>query len=118
MVSTPNFDELKVACGSDEVKHCFKFLFVQEESEHSGFIRKLVEWCDGLHDKIAKFADLMQEGQSFSHFDIPAMDGMECLAEAQAKNGEILQALLGVLDLAREAREDKRRHVMVMEVHD
>ena len=46
-----------------------------------------------------------------------ACDGMQCLVEAQAKNGEILQSLLTFLDLLREARAEKQRHVMVMDVH-
>ncbi|PWA74701.1 hypothetical protein CTI12_AA251300 [Artemisia annua] len=118
MVSTPNFDELKDICGSNEIKDCFKFLFVQEETEIKGFIRKLVEWCDGMHEKIAKFGQMIEEGQTFSDFDVGAWDGMECLVEAQARNGVVLQAFLRLLDVMREAREEKRRHVMVMEVHD
>ncbi|PWA90303.1 hypothetical protein CTI12_AA059180 [Artemisia annua] len=105
MVSTPNFDELKDACHSDDLKDCFKFL-------------KVSEWSNGLREKIVKFGELMDEGQSFSHFDVAAMDGLECLIEAQATNGEILQALVRLLDVLRQARAQKRRHVMVMEVHD
>ena len=80
-------------------------------------IRKVTEWRDGLRGKIAKFAELIEEGQIFSDFDVLACDGMQCLVEAQAKNGEILQSLLTFLDLLREARAEKQRHVMVMDVH-
>ena len=118
MAATPNFDELKAICGSNEIKDCFKFFFVQEEAENEGFIRKLVEWCDGMHEKIAKFGEMLEEGHSFSHFDVLEWDGMECLVEAHARNGVVLQAFLRLLDVLRQAREEKRRHVMVMEVHD
>ncbi|PWA45576.1 hypothetical protein CTI12_AA516450 [Artemisia annua] len=118
MVSTPKFDELKDACGSDDLKDCFKFLFVQEDTQNEGFIRKVSEWSNGLREKIVKFGDLMDEGQTFSHFDVAAMDGLECLIEAQATNGEILQAVVRLLDVLRQARAQKRRHVMVKEVHD
>ena len=43
---------------------------------------------------------------------------MECLVEAQANNGVILQAFVRLLNVLRAAREQKRRHVMVMEGHD
>lgn len=118
MALTPNFDELKQICGSDESKDYFKFLFVQEEAENEGFIRKTVEWCDGLHEKIAKFGAMLEEGQRFIHFDVAHWDGMECLVQAQARNGVILQEFLRLLDVLREARKEKRRHVMVMEVHE
>ncbi|PWA57526.1 hypothetical protein CTI12_AA409340 [Artemisia annua] len=86
--------------------------------EIEGFIRKVTEWVDGFRANIAKFADLIQEGQTFSPFDASACDGVECLVEAQAKNGEILQLLVVLLDVLHEARVEKQRHVMVMEVHD
>ncbi|PWA80307.1 hypothetical protein CTI12_AA196930 [Artemisia annua] len=118
MVSTPNFDELKDICGSDESKDYFKLLFVQEETENEGYIRKTIEWCDGMHEKIAKFRAMLEEGQRFSHFDVAHWDGMECLVEAQARNGVILQAFLHLLDVLRAARDEKRKHVTVMEVHE
>ncbi|PWA59914.1 hypothetical protein CTI12_AA385230 [Artemisia annua] len=118
MALTPNFDELKEICGSNEIKDCFKFLFGQEETENEGFIRKVVEWCDGLHAKIGKFGEMLHEGQTFNPLDTAVADGMKCLVEAQARNGVILQAVLRLLDVLREARGEKRRHVMVMEVHD
>ncbi|PWA75806.1 hypothetical protein CTI12_AA224770 [Artemisia annua] len=118
MVSTPNFDELNAICGSNESKEYFKFLFVQEEAENEGFITKTIEWCDGMHEKIAMFGAMLEEGQRFSHFDAAHWDGMECLVQAQARNRVILQAFLQLLDVLREAREEKRKHVMVMEVHE
>ncbi|PWA86556.1 hypothetical protein CTI12_AA139600 [Artemisia annua] len=118
MVSTPNFDELKDICGSNESKGYFKFLFVQEEAENEGYIRKTIEWCDGMHEKIAKFGAMLEEGRRFSDFDVAHWDGMECLVQAQARNGVILQAFLRLLDVLREARDEKHKHVMVMEVHE
>ncbi|PWA52320.1 hypothetical protein CTI12_AA446020 [Artemisia annua] len=118
MASIPNFDQLKEMCGSQEIKDCFKFLFIQEEAENEGSITKVMEWCEGVRQKIAKFAELIEEGRNFSDFDVPAMDGMECLVEAQVRNGLILQALIGLFDALREAKTEKRRHVLVMEVHD
>ncbi|PWA87132.1 hypothetical protein CTI12_AA134710 [Artemisia annua] len=70
-----------------------------------------------MHGKIAKFGAMLEEGQRFSHFDVAHWDGMDCLVQAQARNGVILQAFLRLLDVLREARE-KRKHVMVMEVHE
>ena len=78
---------------------------------------KVSEWCHGLRQKTVKFANMVEEGRSFSHFDVAAMDGMECLVEAQATNGVVLRAVIGLLDALRDARAEKQRHVMVMEVH-
>ncbi|PWA89238.1 hypothetical protein CTI12_AA111910 [Artemisia annua] len=117
MVSTPMFDQLKAMCGSDESKDYFRYLFAQDEVENEGLLRKIVALCDGLHDKIAQFGAMIEEGQRFSHFDAAHWTGMECLVEAQARNGVVLQAFVRLLDVLREAREEKRRHVMVMEGH-
>ncbi|PWA38928.1 hypothetical protein CTI12_AA574620 [Artemisia annua] len=64
-------------------------------------IRKITELCNGLRQKISKFADFIEEGQCISHFDATAQVGLECLVKAQARNGEILQALVRALDLVR-----------------
>ena len=61
---------------------------------------------------------MLEEGQSFSDFDVAHWDGMECLVQAQARNGVILQAFLHLLNVLREARDEKHKHVMVMEVHE
>ena len=45
MVSTPNLDELKEACNSSRLEHCYQFLFMQEAAENEGlfpFSRKNV----------------------------------------------------------------------------
>ena len=107
MVSMPNFEELKEVCGSKELKDCFKFIFAQDDSENEGLIMKMTELCNGLRQKISKFADLIDEGQCISHFDVPACVGLECLLKAQGMNGEILRALVGALDVARGARDEK-----------
>lgn len=58
---------------------------------------------------------MLQEGQSFSLFDLVSGNGLQCMREALYKDGHILAALIVVLDLAREARDEKRRHVATME---
>ena len=118
MASLPNFERLKDLCGSNDIKHCFQYLFMQEVSENDAFLVKLGELCDGFREKIEKFDALIEEGQSFSESDDMAMDGMECLEEAQMTNREILEALVAVLDVASEAGVEKRRHVTIMEIHD
>ncbi|PWA99301.1 hypothetical protein CTI12_AA009980 [Artemisia annua] len=118
MASIPKFEQLKQLCGSNELKDCFKFFFVQEESETDRLITKITEWCNGLHVKIANFADLIEEGRTLTYFDVRLYGGLESLVQVQAKNGEILRALLVVLDVARAAKAENHRHVMMMEAHD
>lgn len=115
---TPNFDELKDVCGSDDLKDCFKFLFIQEDTQNEGFIREVAEWSNGLRAKMVKFVEMIEEGQTFNQHDVAAMDGLECLNEAQRTIEEILEAVGALLNVLRIARAEKRRHVMVMEVHD
>ncbi|PWA80262.1 hypothetical protein CTI12_AA198260 [Artemisia annua] len=118
MVSMPNFEQLKEVCGSDELKDCFKFIFAQDESENNGLILKLIDLCNGLRQKISKFADLIDEGQCISHFDATARVGLERLVESQASNDVILQGLIRALDSARAVRDEKRENVRLMDVRD
>ncbi|PWA63136.1 hypothetical protein CTI12_AA357340 [Artemisia annua] len=118
MVSMPNFEQLKEVCGSNEFKDCFKFVFAQDESENYGLMAKIADLCNGIRQKSSKFADLIEEGQCISHFDATACVGLECLEKAQARNAEILEALVGALELASAARDEKRQHVMLMDVRD
>lgn len=116
MVSTPNFEELKEACGSNRLEHCFRFLFMQEASENEGFIRLLDEKCDDVRHRMQKRRELINEGQKgFSVFDPVSGDGLQCMQEAQYTDGQILAALMHVLDLAREAMDEKHTHVEKME---
>ncbi|PWA58988.1 hypothetical protein CTI12_AA395510 [Artemisia annua] len=84
------------------------------EQEDFAEIGRLMQMSHAAAFKCA----MLEEGQRFSHFDVAHWDGMECLVQAQARNGVILQAFLRLLDVLREVREEKRKHVMVMEVHE
>ena len=117
MVFIPNFDEVKHFCGYDDLKEGFNFLFIEEEIQNEGFIRKLSEWCYGLRQKVMKFANRVEEGWSFSHSNVAAMDGIECLVEGQATNGVVLWVVVGLLDVLCDSRVEKRCHVIVMEAH-
>lgn len=87
----------------------FKFVVIGNDFRFVGFDRlKIIMRVLFLY---------FEEGHRFSRFDVPHWDGMEYLAEAQARNGVMLQAFLRVLDVLRVAWEEKRRHVMGMEVH-
>lgn len=115
MSSTPNFDELKKDCNSDRLEHCYRFLFMQEAAENEGFITLIDEECDDARRRMQKRRLLLQEATTFSLFNSVSVDGQLCMREAQNKDSQILAALIGVLDLAREAREERRRHVVTME---
>lgn len=118
MVSTPNFQQLKDACGSNELHHCFQFLFLQEKADNEEFIRVLAEKRDDVIRRMHKRRQLLNERQGFSLFDPVAGDGFECMEEAQVMDGEILAALETVLGLGREARVDKEAHLEKMCQYD
>ena len=113
--STPNFDELKEACNSDRLEHCFRFFFMKEVGENEAFITLIDEECDDVRCRMQKRLNLLREGQTFSPFDPVSSDGLRCMREAHNKDGEILRALIVVLDLACEASEEKCEHVATME---
>ena len=65
---------------------------------------------------IQKKGQLMQEGKSFGHFHDVAPDVVQCMAETQQRDQDILAALIGVLDLAREGRTEKKHLVGLMDL--
>ena len=115
MAFTPNFDELKEQCNSNRLEHCFRFLFMQEASHNDGFITFLEEECEEVRRRMRQQRALLQEGKRLSPFDPVSVDGLQCIKEALYKDGQLLAALVVVLDLARDARDEKRAHVSVME---
>lgn len=117
MSLTPKFDELKEACGSDKLHHALRLLFLHEEAYNEGLILLLSEECDDLRARIGK-RELLQEGGSFSRFDPVAVNGIQCLQEAQSKDFQLLAALVVLLGLVHETRVEKRRHVVTMEQYD
>lgn len=111
MSSTPNFDELKEDCNSNRLQDCFRYLFTREAAENDDFIRLIDDECDAVRSRMQYRRLLLQEGTAFSPFDPVYADGEQCMREAQNKDGEILHALIVVLDLAREAREERISHL-------
>ena len=115
MAFTPNFDDLKERCNSNRLEHCFRFLFMQHASHNDGFITFLEEECEEVRSRMRHQRALLQEGKRLSPFDPVSDDGLQCIKEALYKDGQILSALFVVLDLARDARDEKRAHVSMME---
>ena len=115
MASTSSFDQLKVACNSNRLEHCFRFLFMEELAKNESFITVLEAQYEAVRQRMVKHRNLLQEGRSFSCFNPVTVDGLRCTSEGQYKDGLILNTLLVVLELAREAREEKRAYVSVME---
>ena len=70
-----------------------------------------------MRSRMLKYRRLLQEGRWLSPFVVAADDALRCTSEGQYKDGLILNALNVVLELAREAREERRGHVTTMEQH-
>lgn len=115
MAATPQLDEYKKACGSDKLNHALRVLFLHEEADNEGIILLLVEKCDDVRARIATKRALLEEVGNFSPSDIAVGSGLQCLQEAQNKD---FQLLVAALDLASEARIEKRRHVVTMEQYN
>ena len=117
MPATPTLDQMKFACNSDRTEHCFRFLFMQDSAQTELFIARLEAECDAVCTRMLKYRRVIQEGRSLSRFDTAADDGIRCTLEAQYKDGLILNALNDLLELAREAREERLGHVSTIEQH-
>lgn len=115
MGETPNFDDLKVECNSDRLEHCFHFLFLQEVFENESFVELIVQECEVVTNRMHRRQQLLQEGQRFSPYGPVSSNGLQCMREAQRKDGHLFNALNAVLVLGREAGEEKCNHVAIME---
>ncbi|PWA73436.1 hypothetical protein CTI12_AA261270 [Artemisia annua] len=116
MGARPNIDHLKESCGSNQLQHCFKYLFVQEWRANEDFITYIGQKCADLEANIQIRALLIQESESFGPFHNVAPDAVECMGETQQRDQDMLVALIGILDLAREGRTEKERHVGLMDL--
>ena len=117
MSATPTLDQIKFACNSDRTEHCFRFLFMQDGVQIDLFIARLEAECEAVRMSVVKYRRLLQEGRLLSRFDTAAADGLRCTSEGQYKDGLMLNALNDLLELAREAREERLGHVSTMEQH-
>ena len=57
MADTPNINELREACGSDELCHVFTFLQSQDITEDEGFLIRMEDESTQLRDKLEKRND-------------------------------------------------------------
>ena len=118
MGGRPNINHLKQQCGSNQLKHCFKYLFVQEWNDNEGLITYVAQKCAELEEKIATRDELIQEAESFGPFHDVATDAADCMVQSQQRDQDILAALHVVLNLAREGRVEKQQHVGLMDLKD
>ncbi|PWA79870.1 hypothetical protein CTI12_AA202340 [Artemisia annua] len=84
--------------------------------ENEDLIRYIGQKCANLEANIERREQLIQEGECFGPFHDVAPDAVECMGETQQREQDILAALMGVLDLAREGRTEKERHVGLMDL--
>ena len=118
MGGTPTIDRLKVDCNSNRTEHAFRYLFEQDEAEVEMFVTRLEVECEVVRARMLKYGRLVHEGQWLSPFDMAADDAVRCTMEGRHKDALILNALNVVLELAREARQERHEHVTTMMQYD
>ena len=111
---TPTIDRLKVDCNSFRTEHAFRYLFEQDEAEVEMFVTRLEVECEAVRARMLKYGRLVDEGQWLSPFDMVADDAIRCTMEGRHKDALILNALNVVLQLAREAKQERHDHVTTL----
>ncbi|PWA45847.1 von Willebrand factor, type A [Artemisia annua] len=92
MADIPNINELREACGSDELSHVFTFLESQDMAEDEGFLIRMRDESTKLKAKLDKRNDTIDEAWSFGLEEKKAH--IEKIKAIQTKKG-----LVGILDL-------------------
>ena len=105
------FQELKKAADSNDLEDIFRLLFSQEYTENEGLIMLLGKMRDDLAEKIKGLEKLIEEGEGFCPFHEEGDTGLEFMKETLDRDKKVLAALIVVMDLAREGREEKKLHL-------
>ncbi|PWA43512.1 hypothetical protein CTI12_AA525950 [Artemisia annua] len=111
MADTPNINELREACGSDELCHVFTFLQSQNMTEDEGFLIRMGDESTQLRAKLDKRNDTINEAYSFGPDNEVAKAGEDCLVESQVRDHQRLDLMAQLLLLTREGLEEKKAHI-------
>ncbi|PWA71337.1 hypothetical protein CTI12_AA281820 [Artemisia annua] len=112
MAKTPNFQELKKAADSNNLEDVFHLLFTQQYTENEGLIMMLGKMRGNLTEKIKGLEKLIEEGEGFCVFHDEGDTGLHFMKETLERDKKVLAALIGVMDLACEGREEKKFHLL------
>ncbi|PWA34614.1 hypothetical protein CTI12_AA617360 [Artemisia annua] len=111
MADTPNIDELREACGSDELSHVFTFLQSQDITEDECFLIRIGDDSTQLRAKLDKRNDTIDEAFSFGPDNEVAKAGEDCLVESQVRDHRRFDLMAQLLLLTREGIEEKKAHI-------
>lgn len=119
MAGSPNLDELKVMCGSDEVHKCLKFLLSQQIPLNEIMIQCLGEKRDELQISVDKRSETMDELLDHDFDKEPAAnDGYESLHEVQVIERRLLASLAAILVDLRALVAKKEEAIADMDYYD
>ncbi|PWA25537.1 hypothetical protein CTI12_AA628440 [Artemisia annua] len=111
MADKPNINELREACGSDELSHVFNFLQSQDITEVEGFLIRMGDDSTQLRDKLDKRNDTIDEVFSFGPNNEVAKAGEDCFVESHVRDHRRLDLMAQLLLLTREGIEEKKAHI-------
>ncbi|PWA99730.1 hypothetical protein CTI12_AA003820 [Artemisia annua] len=112
---TPNFQELRKAAGSDDLQDSLRLLFAQQNTENDGLLMVWGQQRDALVQKIQKMENLIEEGEGFLPFHAFGELNLEMMKESLESDKKILAALIGLIDVACEAKKEKDFHLLLVE---
>lgn len=108
MADTPNLNEMKDATESGKLVDAFKLLVTHDWAEEISFIARIGEESSQLRAVIEKKEKTVtQVATSFTHFNVVAETGRQCLLEVQQKDRRKLDLLAQLLVLSRQSLEEK-----------
>lgn len=112
MSRTPNFQDLKKAADSNDLQDCMRFLFSKQYNENDGLLMVWGQQRDELLRNIQKLEKLIEEGEGFLPFHESGDLQLEMMKESLEADKKTLAALIGLIDVACEARREKQIHLM------
>lgn len=115
LATTPNFQKLKFAAGSNELDDCLHLVFSNDYTENDGLLAVLGEKRDQAVAKVRYLESLVEEGERFLPLHEQGDIGLARLKVTLKRERKVLDGLVKVLDVARKGREQKKTNLFLFE---
>ena len=108
MAGTPNFEQVKLAAGSNDPYECLRVAFAHDYIENDQLLMVLGEQRDQLAARVDWLEALLEEGEGFLALHEDREIGLDRLEETLKRERKVLADLIKTIDSARKGREEKK----------